>query len=510
MELMTPQILWKDFDTDLPFDETQLRIAEDDGRKIKEFYFSGLRTADGVVRIFARYLHNGDDLPTIVYFGDEKGSDLKIPNVMNHNFLAVDYTGVKKKKNRGTLYPYSLKDAEKGTTTYNSPPKNSRWYAWASVAMYSVLYAQKNCGNGKVAAIGVGQGGSLVWKLSACVSVDAGVTLFSTGYEPNRDDIYYRACLDNRSYAPLLRFPVMEIVSSNESDGSLDYMSEIFAGIKRTDCRLCINERSNHTLGEAGKNNVELWLKHYLSGEGKIPEIPVLRPYESSGKLYYEVKYDGEPERITLFTSVGNVHNSVRNWSTIELMKLEDGYLASVKVGDVNAPINAFVSVYEYGYKISSIIISRIPSKMGVLPEKLKHNRLVYDSDMGVDDWTAEGNAAPQMNEGPFEIKGVSAEKPLITFKLADVRYRGAEGKLLQVMFYSPVQQKVTFVITDAFKRTFECVVEADNRQGWITKNFSVQDFKAQNTASLDWREVVTFEVRPESKSVLVSSMLWV
>lgn len=508
MELMTPQILWKDFDTQASFDETVLRYVDDEGRKVKEFYFSGLRTKDGVVRIFARYLHNGDDLPTIIYFGEEN-EPLKIPHVSKHNFLVVDYTGVKKDKVRGTMYPYSLKDAENENPVYDSRPKNSKWYAWASVAMSAVLYASKNCGNGKIGVIGAGQGGSLVWKLSACVGVDAAVTLFSTGYEPNRDDIYYRACLDNRSYAPILRFPVMEIVSSNESDGSIDFMSEIFSAIKRKDCRLCINERSNHTLGEAGKRNVELWLKHYLSGEGEMPDIPVLRPYEAGGKLYYEVKYDGNPDEISLYVNMGSSHGAVRNWSAAPLMKLEDSYIASIKVHDANAPINAFVTVKEYDYKVSSIILSRIPAKMGVAAEPVKRNRLIYDGEMGTDDWTAANNEKPIMKNGPFDISGVCAEGSLVTFKLADARYCGEDGLILQVMFCSRIRQVVKFVITDSRKRQFVCPVEADLRQGWVTKNFTVDDFKTENEHLTSWKDIVTFEVATEGPA-LVSSLLWV
>lgn len=509
MELMTPQILWKDFDAQLPFDETVVKFTEENGIKIKEFYFSGLRTQDGVVRIFAKYLHNGDKLPTLVYFGEETES-LKIPEVKKYNFLTVDYTGIKKNKSRGTLYPYSLKDAEFGQSVYNLSPKASRWFAWASVAMYAVLYAQKNCGNGQVGVIGAGQGGSLVWKLSACVGAEAGVTLYSTGYEPDIDDIYYRACLDNRSYAPILRFPVMEIVSSNESDGSIDFMSEIYAGIKRSDCRICINERANHTVGEAGKRNVEQWLSHYFYGEGKIPEVPTLRPYESGGKLYYEVKHNGKPDEIDFYTCIGNAHGSLRNWSNVKLMKLEDSYLAPINVYDANSQISAFVTIKEFGYKISSTIISRVPSKMGVSSQPVKRNRLVYDGDMGPDDWASSEGEKPEMKEGPFGINGVCADKSLMTYKLADARYRGIEGSFLQIMYCSSTKQEIKFIITDSKKRIFSTSVDADIRQGWVSKTLALDDFKSQNEQLLSWKDVATFEIKPSQGTVLISSLLWV
>lgn len=514
MELMTPQILWKDFDTQASFDESLLRFVSDGDRKIKEFYFSGLRTSDGVIRIFARYLHNGDDLPTLVYFGEEKDNSLFIPEVKLHNFLVVDYTGVKKGKSRGTIYPYSLIDAESDSEAPELSPKESRWYAWASVAMSAVLYA-KTCGNGKVGVIGMEEGGSLVWKLSVCVGADVGVTLFSTGYEPNREDIYYRACLDNRSYAPLLRFPVLEIVSSNENDGSLDFMSEIYSAIKRKDSRFCINERSKHSLGEAGKRNVELWIGKYLRGEGEVPEAPTVRPYESGGKLYYEVKYEGIPDKIDFYVSMGNSHGAMRNWSSVKLMRLEESYLASVKPFDVNASISAFVTVKEKGYKISSAVATRIPAKMGIVSEEAKPSRLIYDSDMGIDDWAMEDNVQPQMQDGPYGISGVVAENKLYTFKLADSRFRGPEEGLLQIMFCTKVKQRIKLSVVDANLRAYSLYIDADYRQGWITKSLSKEDFKTDDVdfegVSLpSWRDAVTFEIAPPNGIVLISSLLWV
>lgn len=508
MELLTPQTLWKDFDTQAPFEETTLRYVTENGRKIKEFYFSGLRVDDGVVRIFARYLHNGDDLPTLVYFGDET-DELNVPQITEYNFLIADYTGVKKGKNRGTMYPFSLGNALSGEVSGVVVPKQSKWYAWSSVAMYTVLYAQAHCGNGKVGVIGAGSGGGLMWKLSAAVSADVGVSLYSTDYEPDIEDLNFRAALDNRAYAPILKFPVMEVVSSNESDGSIEFMSDIYGAIKRDDCRFCINERADHVLGEDGLSNVKLWLKSHLFSETPLPEVPSLRPYESSGKLYYEVTYVGNPDEIKLYTSFGDVHDSERNWSENKLLKLGEGYLSEVKVHSEHEPIFAFVTVKEHGYKVSSTVVKRTPDVMGVKADQEKTNRLIYDGDMGADDWAMANNEKPKVAQGPFGIEGVCADKPLFTYKLADLRFKAVEGAVLQLMFCSDVKQAVRFSVTDRIKRTFVCEAEADSLQGWITKSFSAEDFKLQNE-SLKWEDTVTFEIAPTSGKVIVSSMLWV
>ena len=70
-----------------------------------------------------------------------------------------------------------------------------------------------------------------MWKLSATVQVDAGVSIY--GYEEQSDDINYKACLYNKAYTSMLRFPVLEIISSNEENDSTEYMSELFSLIQR-------------------------------------------------------------------------------------------------------------------------------------------------------------------------------------------------------------------------------------------------------------------------------------
>ena len=128
---------------------------------------------------------------------------------------------------------------------------------------------------------------------------------------------------------------------------------------------------------------------------------------------------------------------------------------------------------------------------------------------MGIDDWARHDNEKPIMQSGPFGIEGVSAVVPLVTFKLADVRYKGKEGAILQIMFCSKTAQTVKFAVTDNNKRTFVCETSVDYRQGWVTKNFVAEDFKRQNE-SMSWQDVVTFEIVPSDGAVIVSSLLWV
>ena len=74
MDIMTPQTLWKDF-TPLPFNETVVKSAPFNGGTLTEFYFSGIKTDDGIVRIYAKYLDKGS-LPTVIIFDEDSKTDI--------------------------------------------------------------------------------------------------------------------------------------------------------------------------------------------------------------------------------------------------------------------------------------------------------------------------------------------------------------------------------------------------------------------------------------------------
>ena len=225
MDIMTPQTLWKDF-TPLPFNETVVKSAPFNGGTLTEFYFSGIKTDDGIVRIYAKYLDKGS-LPTVIIFDEDSKTD--ITDYQGYNLMTVNYKGAVPGR-RGTMYPDSLRDATEWSAGDGLDPAKHRWYAWAAVGMCAALYA-KTKGNGKVAVVGIGDGAGIVWKLSATVQVDAGVSIY--GYEEQSDDINYKACLYNKAYTSMLRFPVLEIISSNEENDSTEYMSELFSLIQR-------------------------------------------------------------------------------------------------------------------------------------------------------------------------------------------------------------------------------------------------------------------------------------
>lgn len=494
MDIMTPQTLWKDF-TPLPFNETVVKSAPFNGGTLTEFYFSGIKTDDGIVRIYAKYLDKGS-LPTVIIFDEDSKTD--ITDYQGYNVMTVNYKGAVPGR-RGTMYPDSLRDATERSAGDGLDPAKHRWYAWAAVGMCAALYA-KTKGNGKVAVVGIGDGAGIVWKLSATVQVDAGVSIY--GYEEQSDDINYKACLYNKAYTSMLRFPVLEIISSNEENDSTEYMSELFSLIQRDDCRLTINERSSHDIGEVGLSETGKWLNKHLTGEGEnIPSMPTIKPYVAEGKLYFEITGEGE---LSLFVSAGNENCRVRNWSKADIERSGNSYFGRLPVYRSDEKLLAFVTQFKDGYKFSSPMVKRIPAKMGVAEEALD-SRLVYSGDMGVDDWFGDEIV---MKKGPYGIHGVATTGRMETFKIGDIRFKGPADASLRIMFYSPENQTVKFSVRDGADE-YEYSIAVREKMNWVNVCLSVNNFSHDGDTLDGWCDVTSLSVQAAG-GVVVASVLWI
>lgn len=494
MDIMTPQTLWKDF-SPLPFNETVIKSAPYGEGTLTEFYFSGIKTEDGIVRIYAKYLDKGS-LPTVVIFDEQSRTD--VFDIDGYNVMVVDYKGITK-TGRGTMYPSSLSDAVYPSDKCGIDPSKHRWYAWAAVGMCAALYAKKK-GNGKVAVIGVGDGAGIVWKLSATVEVDVGISIY--GYEEQSDDINYKACLYNKAYTSVLKFPMLEIISSNEENDSTEYMSELFSLVQRDDCRLMINERSSHDMGEMGEAEASKWLKKHLLDEGEdVPSMPTIRPYVIEGKLYFDISGEGD---LSLFVSAGNESGCVRNWSKADIERSGDSYFCRLPIFRPDEKLLAFVTQVKDGYKFSTPLVKRIPAKMGVLAEAI-NSRLVYSGEMGVDDWFGDDVCVKQ---GPYGIKGVASSCRMETFKIGDIRFKGPSDAALRIMFYSPVSQTVKFSVKDGTNEYFYKIA-VNEKMNWINVCLSVNNFSHNGVTPSGWQDVTSISVQADG-GIVVASVLWI
>lgn len=535
MEILSPQSLWKEYDRKaLPLNPAVISSKEKDGVLTERLYFSGELTACGVTRIFAKLcLPQKIQKPSTVIIMNDLDTDADgfdaLPLVgQGYAVLVVDYAGEREDKERFTIYPKSLGFANyfknKNALSETPPnPKLSCWYVWTTILLRAITFAEndkRTCGD--VAVVGVGAGGSQVFKTAALESLKCGVTVQSTHVTAKSDtneEINFKACLDNISYAPLSRMPVLSEVCSNDSEGFFDRMSEIYGGSKGN-YYLSVGERAGERLRPRQKNNIRLWLNQHLKmGLPLVVKPPEITARESEKSLYYDVKTDVRlpVSKVELFVAYSVRVGAFRNWRRIKpLMAGEGDYLAKVAVYDASQPVYAFANVYyENGFTFSTPLVAKLPAAIGVQADNFVKSRLLYDSDSGTDDFVSPdgGDDDVVMEKGVYGIEGVcSLTGTLATYKAGDVQFKAQPDSLLQLIAYSETSQEIEFSVRtekSGGEMSYVCRRRIERDNNWTKLTLSAEEFKSSEGALPSFEQAVYFSVCSRSK-LLLNSMLWV
>lgn len=536
MEVLTPQLIWKGYDASvLPLATTVLSDEKTENARVITAYFNGSTTPDGIVRVFARCIlpNSRKKLPAVIYMGDAYKSVMEIdPSFYTERGYAVilpDYAGHRDDDYRHTLYPIPMSYANFTPDCLTTAPKDIRlncWVIWAQIAMRAITFAASfdEIDSEHVALVGESISQTTVIKAAAVDSrISCAVTKFSVGNTGKKisDRLRLVSLLDS-SYASMIKVPMLTLLASNEQDGSVDRLSDVYSLIsKESGSRLSISEHANHVIGFKQQNNEELWLKYYLKNEGDIPEQPTIIAEEKDRNFCYKITAPtGEAE---LFVSQGVTNGAIRYWKKTPLKKIRKGeYTAKVNIFDVRQPVYAFVNVKAGGgMSVSSPILAKVPALLGVkqIPAVYKH--IIYSTEMGTDGWIANSPLAHtgsvSIIKGPFGIEGISSDVgTLSTFRFSDAGSYGKSSSLLQFLLYSTKEQDVKFTVL-TFKEengekqyaeySFTSFVNpADN---WKKFTLQASEFKSPYSFCSGWSEVA--ELRIDSDyPVALASVIWV
>ncbi len=536
MEIQTPQTIWNDYDKSGSVNESVVSQSDCGDYTLFQVYFNGEQVTDGVTRIFARLYRPKKEgaVPAVLFFDDENDSlgfeHIKVLLDEGFAVLWVDYLGKRAGKSRFTLYPDSLVSREQEGEETKSLPENymeSRFYVNGCVGFKALNYllSKDFVDKDRIGALGVGEGGPIVWTLSVRERLRAGMTFYGGGvlsddYHSDPKYLFYKAALDVRSYAQYSLFPILIQGASNERNNSLDYLSEMYNNAQSS--VLSIAPRAIRAVITAQKKNLKYWFSNALKGSGYVPVPPEINARESDGKLYYdlEINESREVEDVKLFTYQGEDEAAFRNWSGQRIEKVSKGkYIAMVDVYTENEPIRAFVSVkYADSLYLSSAVLLKYPEQMNVtaLP---KRSRLIYDSDeMGLDDFIVPNDYDLKYDEeklvvrkGPFDIKGVcSMTGQLATFKLGDHKFKGEGDSLLKLLMHVEESCSVVFSVMNKERDVFECIKELSPDDGWVSVSLAPFDFRSKKSVLSDWSDIVVISITSGNTKLLLSSMLWV
>ncbi len=526
--VVSPKNLWADYNrSEMPLDVTEICTFETPFGKEKHVYFNGETTAVGCTRIYARALLsscNNDKIIIVMLSPEQDISSTDFLPLLEKGWsvLAVDYAGNAFARERFTIYPNVLSFANYDSSLLYEPaptPQKSCQYVWTTVCLRSITFAESE-GFSRIALLGEGIGGAQIFRSAAvCDFPVCAVSLYSPGFYPPSDDPdsgSLSIALDVPGYAPLLRVPFLQLCCSNDSDSSLDnicYLNEQSAGKSA----LYIAPRADRSLSAEIRENLDLFLSEYLDKDNPsdlydFAPSPVLTANGAENKLYFSLKCTHPVAETFLFVSHGVTNSSFRNWRILSLEKSgENEFLGFTEVYSYDKPVYSFACIRTNdGFLCSSPVIKKIPSMLNVTPTTISKRRLIYDSDMGIDDFFTEDGSLPHIKTGPFDIGGICAEKALCTYKIGDVSYSGDRDGVLQLLLFSPVKQSICFSVTDEEQfLTYTCTKTVSPEGDWTKLSLSVSDFKSNEGSFFGWDKAIFMKIEAEEE-ILINSLLWV
>lgn len=516
MELLNPTALWKDFNRgEAPLEPTVISVRTADGITTERLYFSGAAGDDGTARVYAKLVYPSGKfgyIAVIAGAADKSVDEMDIYSYVKRDTAAiiVDYSG-RKDAERFTLYPYSLAYAEpevKPDTFGALPesPKNTCWYVWAVNYLRAVAYAEQRFPQAKIIYVGVDDGGAQAVKAAALAPAAGAVIIGSDRAES--EDLAFKAALSGESYISKIRSPLMLLCGSNAAYNAAERASECF-NAAAAETRMFIRPRSFGGITSAEKDDIQKFIDTAVIAGGELPECPAIEARASDAHLYCDIVAPGA-DSVNLYFAQSVRREFLRNWHRIPTETAGESRLARVSVYDAAEPVY-LIAVAKYGnLSLSSPMLTVRPAALGVIPDTVSRSRLVYDAEMGVDDWVS-GSAAEsvRMGYGALGISGVTSDSDMITYKLGDCAFGAGADDVLQILIYSDVRQNVVFRAIDRDGEQYVTEKNITPFSGWTKFTLSAGEFKNKDGALVSWADAAGFGVSSDNP-VVINSMLWV
>ena len=552
--IMSPVMLWENFDATLPLKESSTGEELYDNVIYKDVYFSGRETADGRVRIFGVYAKSKSTGKK-----SNKGAILILPDVsesinydlinvyvsQGYSVLTVDLRGETPDNENYTKYPecVSYANYKNACNRLDGVPvtaKETCWYEWTAVAKYAVSFLRSQPDVERIGVLGVRNGANVGWMLCGTdARVDCFVPLFGTGWRGYRgvfknggkeltaddDHLRFLAGVDAHAYAKYVRCPVFYMTATNspdfDFDRSVDTMMRISKDVVNyTNYTPCLRD----VLNKNCKRNADLFFaKFLLDFKLVFPDEPVLSFSISEDNVvsldleldFSEIK---KPKTITVYVAEGGVNPANREWRTAKSIKglREDKKSFVYKISGNCEFITAFAEIeYRSGVTVcSKAICKKVVNQSPFL------QKLLYSSKDKVAPFTFY-NLASRSTAGLYYtdeteisyvtgangITGISSGNGLVSYRMnnGDVAVNSNSLVILDVYAQEFTELEITLMVEISPLETADYSFVVDLKGGEIWQNISIKacDFKNNLRLSVkDYDNVVAIRFESETKCV--------
>lgn len=554
--IITPQILWNDFDDSLDLNASVLQTKTADGVVYESVSFLGRETGKGRVKIYGVYAsdENSPASETVLIFPDSSdGIDEDILNLFvkrGFSALMVDYRGEWDGAEFFTQYPEDIDYANivrcgRYKDFVDVSAVKTSWYEWVAVGIYACKYAVQRSGNGNIGVVGIRDGGEIAWKLAvaqkvACIipvcaagwQAYAGVSKFKTEEQMLNDERYrFIAGIDSQAYAPYVQCPVMLLCSTNDPRFDYDRAYDTFSRINPdyiSESVIAYSVQCDSSIGMNSTKDMFLYLDKYIKNRQVfIPQpVELTVSVDSEENLVANVKFDnsGIVEEFGTFLSEDCLDPSMRDWILCDKTEKISDFEHKIYLDIYEETTTLFLlcyAKYANGFTIwSKMAVKKIS---GTFKNSKGKCRVIYTGKNGTDGfYVAEPKAlaiggifftdsimAPQLVEKAKGINGIYSERGLTTYRLNSPRYAPTKDNVLKIDVFCDETAEITFAIEDLNER--ETYKYSQSILGGVWQSLILESklFKTVNGAPLaDYAHNIRFCISCDG-NYAINNVMW-
>lgn len=516
--ILTPTAMWGNFDDSLPTNPTVLSSYEEDGVRFERVSFDGRATAEGRVRIYAEFACNSKDPEeeAVLIMPDSADSVdrelLKFFVSRGYSALMVDYRGDWEGAENFTRYPAdvgyaNLRYCGRAKDFVDESADKTCWYEWVAVGIYARKYLTERTGGGNIAAVGLRDGGEIVWKLGAVRKFSCIIPVCAAGWkaytgfskyvadEPGMDDERYRfiAGIDSQAYAALVKCPVLMLCSTNDTRFDYDRAHDTFSRINpdyiaksviaySVSCHSAIDADSVHDMFMFLDNR----LKNRQVFIPKLAEVKIA--FDGDDNLIAEVNCDeaGIAENISLYFAEDCVDSVLREWTSCRAASSKNTFMLDIY--ERTSTLFALACVkYTNGFTAwSKIVVKKVSGRFRNMQTR---SAVIYSDRFGINGFTSADEAdkfgifrvgcgMPRLVAKAKGVRGIYAEGGLSTYRINSPRFAPLESSILKLDIFCDDTRTVTIIMHDMAaneKYSFEAHVIGGVWQTLIAQS---KDFK--------------------------------
>lgn len=522
-----PAEVWQNYDPrQTPLDEELLREWTADGIRYREVFFNGDICRDSRVRIYGIYAcpQGGRNLPAVLHIhgGGQTVNERWLAFWAGRGYaaLSINWGGEWPNREKFTRYPPTMPQGnhKQSSHTVGAPTMwDNSWMIWTRVCRRALTYleSQPEVDPSRLGAFGISMGGSLIWNLAIDDRLKVGCAIYGAGWDSYRHDEpkfavpavrrdlpeairTWRRLGAPEAYAPLVRFPMLFLNSTNDQHGDmdrvLDSLALIPAGVPR---RQGITPRFRHHIGREFAGDLPAWIDHFLKGGPPLHETPELKlAVGNDGVPVLEVVPDrSQPvQGIDVWYALEHPYAVSRHW---RLASSGSATCVRVPVMHADRVLFAFANVrYADAVTLTSQFIAENPAARGAARATLEPSTDLYGpnqrdggfvpSSYGTD---PEPDSLAKTDYFPKAVTRAGRDglvpdprSGMATLKPADPQFRApADAKWLDLLVTGPAGCPIEVALHAKFyrpgHRVYRTRIAVPPGEGWQSVSLPVDQF---------------------------------